>query len=185
MEGQVNAKRSLLMLITASVFGGFAACNYTDGECWYYGEGSENAGASVGPGGGVIVPTGPSGSYGDAPPKEPPDAQESELKCNKDEEDADTENHEDDSAEPPSKDPQVKCSVPGSSACVTQCEAIGAYCIHHAEHPYKPPAIGDLYWCKGGKPTWTCSYKYQDGDNCTRIYPLGMMWFCLYPGGKK
>lgn len=56
----------------------FAACNYTDGECWYYGEGTENAGAGVGvgPGGGVFIPTGPAGSgdYGDPPPKEPQDA---------------------------------------------------------------------------------------------------------------
>jgi hypothetical protein len=72
-----KATRSFLLLIAIFTVG-FAACNYTDGECWYYGEGSENAGASVGvgPGGGVIVPTGPAGvgGFGDSPPKQPQDA---------------------------------------------------------------------------------------------------------------
>ena len=63
-----------LLLSIAAIALGFAACNYTDGDCWYYGEGSENAG--VGPGGGVTIPTGPAGvgGYGEAPPKEPQDA---------------------------------------------------------------------------------------------------------------
>lgn len=56
----------------------FAACNYTEGDCWYYGEGTESAGAGVGvgSGGGVFLPTGPAGvgGYGDAPPKQPQDA---------------------------------------------------------------------------------------------------------------
>jgi hypothetical protein len=65
---------SRLMLIAAITLGGFAACNETVGECWYYGEGTENAG--VGPGGGVLIPTGPAGvgGYGEGPPKEPLDA---------------------------------------------------------------------------------------------------------------
>jgi hypothetical protein len=41
--------RSLLVLVAASTFGAFAACNETVGECWYYGEGTENAAAGVGP----------------------------------------------------------------------------------------------------------------------------------------
>jgi hypothetical protein len=62
------------MLFTAITVGGFAACNYTEGECWYYGEGSENAAA--GPGGGVSIPTGPAGvgGYGEGPPQPPPGA---------------------------------------------------------------------------------------------------------------
>jgi hypothetical protein len=43
---------SRLVLSAAITLGGFAACNETVGECWYYGEGTENAGA--GPGGGVM-----------------------------------------------------------------------------------------------------------------------------------
>jgi len=71
-----------VMLFTAITVGGFAACNYTDGECWYYGEGSENAGVGVGPGGGVIVPTGPAGvgGYGEGPP--PPDSSRPPPVCN-------------------------------------------------------------------------------------------------------
>jgi hypothetical protein len=71
-----------VMLFTAITVGGFAACNYTEGECWYYGEGSENAGVGVGPGGGVIVPTGPAGvgGYGEGPP--PPDSSRPPPVCN-------------------------------------------------------------------------------------------------------
>ena len=29
------------------------------------------------------------------------------------------------------------------------------------------------------KPTWTCSYQYSNGDNCTVIRPLGT-WLCRY-----
>jgi hypothetical protein len=69
-----------LPLIAAITFGVFAACNYTEGECWYYGEGSENAGA--GPGGGVTNPTGPVGvgAYGEGPP--PPDSSMPPPECN-------------------------------------------------------------------------------------------------------
>ena len=37
----MNAMRNLLLLVAAIGFGGFAACNTTVGECWYYGEGTE------------------------------------------------------------------------------------------------------------------------------------------------
>jgi hypothetical protein len=84
----------------------------------------------------------------------------------------------------PQADPQHHCAVPASDACVAQCNSIGASCVHHAYHPYSPSSgIGDLYWCKGGWPTWTCSYKYANGDNCTWIYPMGTP-LCLYQGGK-
>lgn len=84
-----TAIRGFLLSI-AMITVGFTACNYTDGECWYYGEGTENAGAGVGvgPGGGVFIPTGPAGSgdYGDPPPKQPQDARDSSPKCNEDDE---------------------------------------------------------------------------------------------------
>jgi hypothetical protein len=77
-----NAMRGFLLLI-AVITVGFAACNYTDGECWYFGEGSENAGAGVGPGGGVSIPTGPGvGGYGEGPPKQPQDASNPPPVCN-------------------------------------------------------------------------------------------------------
>jgi hypothetical protein len=80
---------------------------------------------------------------------------------------------------------EVRCASPGSEACVVQCEGVGAYCVHRAVHPYSPSSgVGDLYWCKGGTPTWTCSYQYSNGDNCTRIYP-GPTWLCRYIPGKS
>src|SRR5688572_12504525 len=88
MERQMKSMRSRLVLIAAISVGGFAACNETVGECWYYGEGSENT--SAGPGGGVIVPTGPAGvgGYGEAPPKEPQDDRgRPPPECNEGEED--------------------------------------------------------------------------------------------------
>jgi hypothetical protein len=184
----MSEKRSLLMLIAAITFGGFAACNYTDGECWYYGEGSENAGAGVGPGGGVIVPTGPSGSYGDAPPKEPQDGTdqpqdtERKPKCNSDE----------DSDEDPKfgkpADQYIDCRKRGLSAatCSEVCSEAGAYCPSGAPHPHKSEQpLGQLIWCKNGKPTYVCDYGFPNGDSCavTRT-PLGAFWLCSYPGGK-
>ena len=81
-------------------------------------------------------------------------------------------------------DPEVRCAVPGSPDCVAKCAAIRANCAPLAVHPYKTsPSPGALYWCKGGLVSWTCSWKYPNGDNCTLVYPL-MKWFCLYPGGK-
>ncbi len=81
-------------------------------------------------------------------------------------------------------DPEVRCAVPGSPDCVAKCAAIRAYCSPLALHPYKTsPDPGALYWCKGGLISWTCSWKYSNGDNCTLVFPL-MTWFCLYPGGK-
>ncbi len=86
----MNAMRSLLVFVAAITVGGFAACNETVGECWYYGEGTENAAAGVGPGGGVIVPTGPAGvgGSGEGPPKQPQDAPgRPPPDCNEEEED--------------------------------------------------------------------------------------------------
>lgn len=72
----MNMSRSL-PLIAAIIFGGFAACNYSP-DCWYYGEGTENAGVGpgAGPGGGVIIPTGPAGAngFGDEPRRDSQDA---------------------------------------------------------------------------------------------------------------
>lgn len=148
-----------------------AACATDGGECTLR---EENAGAGVG--GGVISPTG-AGGYGVEPPddveipepdSEPLDVGDSEpIEC---------------------KDPEVKCTVRGSGACVDQCAAIGAYCVELAQHPHSPSSgIGELYWCKGGRPSYTCSYVYKNGDNCTRLYLLkyGIKWYCLYEGGAK
>lgn len=140
----------------ALLFVGFVtACNYDTGECYLRSEGGDGVGGSI------ITPG--TGGFGDVPP-EPQDASDLPPECELSKE--------------------VRCSVPGSDACVAQCEAIGAYCVHQAKHPYSPSSgIGDLYWCQGGSPTWTCSWKYSNGDNCTRIYPFAT-WLCRYIGGK-
>jgi len=44
----------------------FAACNYTEGQCYYLGE--DGTGAGVGVGGGVIVTNG-AGGFGNVPPE--------------------------------------------------------------------------------------------------------------------
>ena len=133
------------------------ACNYDEGQCWLRSE--DDVG---GVGGGPIISSG-AGGFGDVPP-EPQDASDAPPDC--------------------TLAAEVRCASPGSTACVEQCEAIGAYCVHRATHPYSPSSgIGDLYWCKGGSPTWTCSFQYSNGDNCTVIYPIST-WICRYPGGK-
>lgn len=136
-----------------------AACATDGGECSLR---EENVGAGVG--GGVISPTG-AGGYGDAPPEpgaEPQDAADQPIEC---------------------KNPEVRCNTPASDLCVDQCNAIKAYCVHHAVHPYKSDTgNGDLYWCTGGWPSYTCSYVYPNGDNCTKLTPG--KWWCCYKGGK-
>jgi hypothetical protein len=188
----MNAKRSLLTLIAAIAFGWFAACNYTEGECWYYGEGSENAGAGVGQGGGVIVPNGPSGvgSYGDAPPKQPQDATDpkQKIKCNSDEDEdteAETESPADGSTggdnsqdalvkqwlEDPQPEGGVICSGPVD--CVKKCVAESKFCMaEFAMHPYKAGEMGELYDCIDSFPkakyggSYTCLYRFPNGDAC-------------------
>lgn len=164
-----NAVRLVAAGLAVAAMLDIAACNYTEGEC-YPREDIEGTG-SDGAGGGPILPGW--GGYGDAPP-EPQDATEPPpLNCNKTEQ------------PDPQADPQHRCAVPASDACVQHCASIGAYCVHRADHPRSPSSgVGDLYWCKGGWPTYTCSYKYANGDNCHWIYPLGTQ-LCLYQGGKK
>ncbi|MRG96887.1 hypothetical protein [Polyangium spumosum] len=153
-------------LAIAAVLGScFMACNYTDGECFPREELYETAGV----GGGPIVPTGVGvGGYGQVPfepQNEPPEPPLGEGECN--------------------AMVEARCLVPASDACVEQCHAIKAYCVHRAAHPYSPSSgIGDLYWCKGGWPSYTCSYQYSNGDNCTLIYPIGK-WLCRYDFEKK
>ena len=73
----MNMLRNLLLSTAVTLFG-ITACNYTVGECYYRGEGGDSGAVTAG--GGVIIPTGPSGTggYGNAPPKQPQDATNSE-----------------------------------------------------------------------------------------------------------
>lgn len=153
--------QTLLGCIFACVLPLESACSQDVGECW--------APSQDGQGGAVSGPSIPQGAggLGESPPPEPQDTTNPAPGC--------------DDAAPVA---ELHCAVPGSTACVEQCEAIGAYCVHLAKHPYSPSSgTGELYWCKGGSPTWTCSYQYANGDNCTRIYPF-TTWLCRYTGGK-
>jgi hypothetical protein len=187
----MSTMRSLLVVVAATTVGGFAACNQTVGECWYYGEGTENAGAAVGPGGGVIIPTGPAGvdGYGDQPPEPPRDAT-SKPKCNSDE-DSDEDSDEGSNEEPEfgkPADQYIDCRKRGLSAfaCAEVCNTAGAYCLPHAVHPKKSgQAAGELRWCKNGSPTYVCNYDFTNGDSCAlTVTPIINYWLCAYPGGK-
>lgn len=176
----MNATKSLF-LIAAISLGWFSACNYTVGECWPRGEGGGSGSEAISAaGGGVILPTGPSGAggFGDEPPGPPPD---SELKCNSDEE-----------PEPEFGTPAnqyIDCRKRGLSAfaCSQVCMAAGATnCNAIAGHPKKLGiATGQLVWCKNGSPTHVCNYDFPNGDSCAVTFtPLGAFWLCAYPGGK-
>lgn len=79
---------------------------------------------------------------------------------------------------------EVRCRVPGSFACMEQCYGIGATCSQFVLHPYRVESgQGTLYWCKGGRPTYTCSYRFANGEHCHYLKPFGIP-YCVYEGGK-
>jgi hypothetical protein len=152
----MKAMRSLLVLVAASTFGGFAACNTTVGECWYYGEGSENAGVGVAAGGGVIVPTGPAGvgGSGDTPPPEPRDATgRPPPECNEEEDDA-TELGE-----------LVCLPKAWGGPCQVSCDRSGVFCAAFREHSVTRE-LGKLYKCCNCKGDKKCHYIFNDGTMC-------------------
>lgn len=73
-----------LLRIAADAFGGFTwfACNYTVGDCYPRGQGSDSAGAGAGVGGGSVL-AGGVGGFGDMPPRQPRDATNSSPGCNR------------------------------------------------------------------------------------------------------
>ena len=151
----MKAMRGLLVLVAASTFGGFAACNTTVGECWYYGEGSENAGVGVAAGGGVIVPTGPAGvgGSGDTPPPEPRDSKgRPPPECNEEEDDA-TELGE-----------RVCPPQDWGAMCSGACNAYDVFCPAKFEHT-TTKEMGLLFKCcncKGDKKCWYTNYTTLD-----------------------
>jgi hypothetical protein len=70
----------------------------------------------------------------------------------------------------------VTCINP--TDCVRKCVAESKYCwAEHAAHPYKPDQMGDLYDCIDSFPkakyggSYTCLYRYPNGDACIFAYP--------------
>ena len=80
---------------------------------------------------------------------------------------------------------EIRCREPASNACVAACAEISAYCSHYVLHPYRVEGgMGSLYWCKGGsRPTYTCSYRFANGEHCHYLKPLSIP-YCVYEGGK-
>jgi hypothetical protein len=91
----------------------------------------------------------------------------------------------------------VTCSSPAD--CVEKCVAEKKYCwAEKAEHPKKPPLLGDLFDCLDSFPkakyggSYTCLYRYPNEDVCVFSYAskLGPLHFpappplCVYKGGK-
>jgi hypothetical protein len=76
----MSSRRSILLIVVVAIWT-LAACNWTVGECWRRGEGSEGTGA--GPGDGSIVLSSGSGDFYAAPPDEPQYGAEPPLECNK------------------------------------------------------------------------------------------------------
>lgn len=66
-----------------------------------------------------------------------------------------------------------------------KCAEAGAACAPKMKHPKKPEVgWGDLYMCKTGQPTYVCSYKYSNGDECIYFSPVGPLPWCVYVGGN-
>lgn len=160
----MNRRRNRIPLIAAITAGGFAACNQTVGECWYYGEGSESVGA--GPGGGVILPTGPAsvGSYGDAPPEGPQGATKPPPACNEGEDDA-TELGE-----------LVCKQEEWGATCMIACAAYGVSCPAGMPHSVTN-ALGQLSKCCNCKGDQRCWYTYDSGEKCV-LRPETGKFYC-------
>jgi hypothetical protein len=82
-------------------------------------------------------------------------------------------------------DAWITCPGLDALGCMMKCAEAGAACTGHRSHPYKPEVgLGDLYRCKNGAPTHTCSYYFPNGDECIYFSPFGMIPWCVYIGGK-
>lgn len=70
---------------------------------------------------------------------------------------------------------EVRCLIRGSFDCMAQCVSIGANCSQFVLHPKRSDGgVGSLYWCKGGSwPTYTCSYRFPNGEHCHFVRPIG------------
>jgi hypothetical protein len=83
------------------------------------------------------------------------------------------------------QDAWISCEGLDALGCMMKCGEAGAACAGRRAHPYKPEVgQGDLYRCKNGTPTHTCSYYFPNGDECIYFSPFGMIPWCVYVGGK-
>ncbi|MFO0761272.1 MAG: hypothetical protein U0359_32635 [Byssovorax sp.] len=155
-----------------------AACNYTEGECYPVGQSDGPASADVG----VGVASG-AGGYGDTPPGGSQGT--GANACNMGDLSEET--------PPPdeggdAEDTWVDCKKLKLDPveCMIRCAEAGRVCRARREHPYKSNVgWGDLFNCKNGQPTNTCSYNYPNGDTCIFFGVFSVrVPVCLYTGGK-
>ena len=172
-------KSRLLIVAIAIAVSCFAACNYTDGECWPVGQTNGNAGVGTGP----IVQSGAGGSNGDAPSQGT-----SGAACNSTPSDSDTEttpSSPDEGSVP--ADNWIDCKGLDPIGCMMKCAELGVNCAGMRPHPNSPSVgPGRLISCKDGAPTRVCSYLYPNEDVCHfyRIFGSPVPPFCRYLGGK-
>jgi hypothetical protein len=124
-------------------------CNYTDGPCWYRGEG----GAFGGVGGSLTVGVGVgAGGFGEAPGPRP-QALGDEPECN---------------APALEPDEHVACRKKAwGEVCKNECAKHGLACDAEWQHPLKPEVgMGKLFGCEGETGAEKCKYVYDNGDEC-------------------
>lgn len=91
----------------------------------------------------------------------------------------------DDREDPEPLDTVINCKGLNNVDCMMRCGQAGVACSPVLKHPYKEAGgKGDLYMCKTGFPTKTCSYYYTNGDECVVFPPLTRPALCLYIGAR-
>lgn len=66
----------------------------------------------------------------------------------------------------------IECPVPGP-ACQTLCTAAGAPCNGARLHDTAGVGFGLLTSCRTGLPTYTCSFRYGNGELCSQVFIRG------------
>jgi hypothetical protein len=174
-------KKRVLIAVVAGLTS--MGCNYTEGECWPPGQADSSAGVGTG----VVVPSGVGGS-GDAPGRgsSPPCNSTTPSPGNGGANATVTASDGSTSAggnqvallqEELDDQTAGGLTCVGPTDCVNKCVAEQKYCwAAYAVHPYKPDQTGELFQCIDRFPpakaggSYTCMYKYTDGDVCVFAY---------------
>ena len=147
------------------------SCNTVDAdECWVNTSGGFGGGGTIPIGAGVGATS--SGDYSSPNGETPNPCVASATPSNPDE-GADA------------LDTWLSCKGLDALQCMGKCAEAGAPCRVRMIHPTKSDGgWGDLYRCKNGALTHTCSYYYPNGDECIFFAPFGAIPWCVYIGGK-
>jgi hypothetical protein len=160
--------------VAAVILAALVACNQTVGDCYPRGQGD----GTIGAGAGVVTPGGV-GASGEGPPEQPQGITYPESECN-------AEDGDSGDGGAGALDTWINCKGLNAVDCMIKCAQSGVACTGKEKHPYMPNVgYGDLYMCKTGWPTSTCSYYYSNGDECVFFKtPVGRFPLCVYVGGK-